>query len=125
MVDVREALMPADLMELAIKAKSVVNKIDKVDPHFKAKVARFKLILESKEEIIRTMAIQYKELGFLIDGLERMESGLTVEEKKYFDFMNIDELKAEQAERLEAMQILLTVPIPGLEGIPLINYKPE
>lgn len=125
MVDKREHLTDADIDVLASTARYRMENIHAMESHFNAKIGRFKLILDTQEEILRTMAGQFNYMESAIKGLEQLKSGLREDEKERFEFLDIEGLKEEQAVRLKSIRALLNIKIPGLEEVPFIDYQPN
>lgn len=125
MADKREPLTQLDIMRLSIQAAKSLEEINKIDPHFRAKLFGFKLTIDNTEKLLSSMVMQYKQMDGLIKGLRFLKSGLRDEEQKYFEFVDIQGLEERQRVRLKSIRALLTIPLPELEEVTLIDYQPQ
>lgn len=114
MVDNREPLTREDIVQLYPAAFCLLDDISKISPHFEAKAAKLKLVVESQEQLINSLVIQYKSLASKINSLEMLMSGLREDEKPYFKRIDIESLKEKQMLRLQSIYSLLDIDIPAL-----------
>lgn len=124
-IDKRQPLLKDDLLRLSCSAFETNHEIEKKDAHFNAKLCGFDIKLSSLEKELAELAKEYKWMEWRIRSLEQLMSCLRENEKKYFDFIDIDGLKEKQRVRLESIRAFMTVEIPGLDDTPIINYQPQ
>lgn len=91
--------------------------------HYNAKVLTADARINGLQETMRTMVNQYHEMDSIIRDFEIVLAVLGDEEREQFSFLDIDRMKEEQRVRLESIQVLIDVPIPGMPDVKLMKPK--